>query len=182
MIKDQVVKAYQFSQEAHKGQKRKFSGLDYFTHPKYVARVVSHLTKNPTLVVVALLHDVVEDTKVRITQIEDLFGEEVSKIVAELTTDNRDPEFKKDKGLYLANKMLEMSSGALTVKLADRFHNVLFLEGDDVDIVFKKKYWSETKTIMRVVQKMRKDLDKSQEALIKRILAILKFLEIRHDW
>lgn len=182
MIKDIVVRAYKFSEEAHSGQKRRFSGLDYFTHPKYVARVVSHLTKDPTLVAVALLHDTVEDTKVRIGQVEDLFGNEVANMVAELTIDKKDPEFKRNKGMYLAEKMLKMTPGALTVKLADRFHNVLFLEGDNVDIEFKKKYWDQTKTIMKIVGKMRKNLNKPQEALINRTLAILKFLEIRHEW
>ena len=180
MIKDLVVKAYILSQEAHQGQKRKFSGLDYFTHPKYVARVIEHLTKNETLIAAALLHDVIEDTKHTAKDVESIVGHEVTEIVFELTIDKKDKLYKKSKAEYLSQKILIMSEGAFTIKLADRFHNVLFLEEDNVNISFKKKYWLETKTMMKAV-KARK-LDRAQDALVDRINAVLKFLEVRYEW
>lgn len=181
MLKEIVIKAYNYSKEKHKGQKRRFSGLDYFTHPKFVAKVVSDLTDNPELTAAALLHDVVEDTDATITEISTLFGSIISLMVSELTSDDKDELFKKSKAEYLATKMIDMVPGSLTIKLADRYHNVFFLEKDDVPVKFKKKYWSETKSILKILTKMR-ELNEVQQALVARIYAILKFIEIRYKW
>lgn len=182
MVKDIIVKAYSFSEEKHKGQMRRFSNLPYFSHPKYVARVIEHLTKNPQLVATALLHDVVEDTKTSLSEIHDHFGSIVAMMVHELTNNRNDPLFKENKGKYIAHKMVAMTPGALTVKLADRFHNVLFLENDNVKVEFKQKYWKETTLILNILTSDRSKFNDAQMALINRIRAILRFLEIRYNW
>lgn len=176
-----VRKAREFARKAHAGQVRKFSGAPYYSHPKHVARVIRQLTRDPTLTTVALLHDTVEDTKTSFQDIEDNFGCSVSNMVRELTIDRGDPLYEKGKDHYLAQKLPTMSDGSLVVKLADRFHNILTLEHDDVDITFKKRYWNETKKILGILVEKRK-LNVVQNAIVDRINAILKFLEIRHGW
>ena len=54
----QVEIAKQIAIEAHKGQKRKYSGEDYINHPRRVAEKFS--TEDSQ--VIAWLHDVLEDT------------------------------------------------------------------------------------------------------------------------
>ena len=56
-----LKRAYDFSEKAHTGQKRK-SGDPYFIHPASVAGIITELKLDTASVCAGLLHDVVEDT------------------------------------------------------------------------------------------------------------------------
>lgn len=182
MIKDRIHKAYSFSQEKHKGQMRKNSGLEYFSHPKYVARIVEELIDDETLIVASLLHDTVEDTDTTIEEIETNFGGEIASIVDELTNkpEERGNMKKKD---YILLKMSKMSDSALIVKLADRLHNVLFLESDFCDD-FLRYYYRNTRFILENLEERRKEeggsLNQLHITLLEKISIVLDFLKIRH--
>ncbi len=179
MLKEGIIKAYEYAQEKHLGQMRKFSGLPYFSHPKAVARIIEELTADETMIITSLLHDVVEDTNTTIEDIKELFGNKVSSLVKELTSRSlKNGERKSD---YLKNKMANMSSQALTIKLADRFHNVKYLEEDNVHLSFVTKYYKETRVIMKFLTKQ-VEYDKIQSILVKRINIILDFLEVRYEF
>ena len=177
MIKDIVVKAYTYAEEKHKDQMRKFSDLPYITHPKAVARILEHLKADEIVLAAALLHDVVEDTDATIEDVETLFGKEVASLVDELTT-------KKDrwanKAGYLIDKMFHMSDAALMVKLADRLHNVKYLEYDNVDQKFVERYYTETRKIIDGISE--RALSHESTLLKKRIEIILDFLEVRYGY
>ena len=146
MIKQGVVDAYIFAKDAHEGQLRKFTSLPYFSHPKYVARLVEDFVPDNTdMVISALLHDVVEDTHVDLQTIYNKFGDHVGDLVQELTSIKPS---KMSKRRYLLEKMNGMSEEALIIKLADRLHNVQFLESDGVVRTFIKRYVEETNFIM----------------------------------
>ena len=99
------------------GKKRAFaSHLDYFVHPKAVARIIEHLTKDEELIVVALLHDTLEDTDLTYEEIESQFGKEIADWVQELTLP--DKLKREDKKEVLAERMRVMSFEDLTVKLS----------------------------------------------------------------
>lgn len=179
MLKEKVIEAYDFFKKKHDatGKKRAFvSHLDYWVHPKAVARIIEHLTKDEKLVIVALGHDSREDTDTTYEEIKVRFGEEIADWVEELTLP--DKLKREDKKEALAERMRMMSAEALTVKLADRFHNVLFLENDGVPLRFVKRYWVETKYILKEISDRK--LNTVQELLVRRINVILDFLEIRH--
>jgi len=53
-------RALAFAAEKHKGQKRKFSGADYITHPLAVAGIVKKWNGPEWVQAVAVLHDVIE--------------------------------------------------------------------------------------------------------------------------
>jgi len=179
MLKEQVVKAYNFAKNKHHGQKRAFVGLPYFTHPKAVARVIEELTNNETMVCAALLHDVLEDTATSESELMNEFGPAVFFLVKELTNDKAEAR-KVGKTNYLSQKMLAMSADALTVKLADRCNNIQYIESDKVPIAFIKRYSSETNDILKaLIDKREKGLCRIHRALILRILSILMFLKIR---
>ena len=80
-----IKKAFYTSVEAHKDMRRR-SGEPYIYHPLAVAQiVVEEIGLGTTGIVAALLHDVVEDTDMRIEDIERLFGKKVAKIIDGLT-------------------------------------------------------------------------------------------------
>ena len=180
MIKANLVKAYNFAEDAHKGQVRKFSGLPYFTHSKGVARIIEELTGDEVLTIASLLHDTLEDTKVTERDLYNTFRCEVVELVKELTSD--DAQIKKlSKKVYLGLKMVNMSDDALLIKLADRFHNILYLQGDEVSLKFIEKYYKETRFIMSYLKAERVPLEDKHYILIGKIEAILDFLQIRHN-
>lgn len=79
-----IERAYNFAEEAHRGQKRK-SGEEYMSHPIAVAsRLVDWKLDAPTLAA-ALLHDVAEDTAYTKKDIEKKFGNEIAFLVGAVT-------------------------------------------------------------------------------------------------
>ncbi|PHR54614.1 MAG: bifunctional (p)ppGpp synthase/hydrolase [Arcobacter sp.] len=134
-----VKKALQFSEEAHIGQTRK-SGEPYIIHPILVASIVSSISEDEAMVIAALLHDVVEDTRFSIKDVEKDFGEDVAHLVEGLTKIDkmRDSELipsSSDEKLIVSalsfRKMLLASIQdvrVLVVKLCDRLHNMLTLD------------------------------------------------------
>jgi (p)ppGpp synthase/HD superfamily hydrolase len=178
MLKQKIIEAYNYAKEKHGDKQRSFTKppLPYFSHPKAVARILEHITHNETLIIAGLLHDTLEDTDATYDEIKEMFGEKIAKIVLEVSSDsNKVKELGKKH--YLANKMLNMSDDALTVKLADRYHNVLFMEHDDVPLKFIKKYWSETTYILFELQN--RQFNEIQTTLINGINVTLKFLQLR---
>nr|WP_321268327.1 RelA/SpoT family protein [uncultured Sulfurimonas sp.] len=136
---DKLRKALQYSKEAHNEQFRK-SGQPYIIHPILVASIVSSITDDESMAIAALLHDVVEDTDINIEDITELFGSDVSHLVAGLTKIDsiRDSELipsSSNERLVVSalsfRKMLLASIEdvrVLVVKLCDRLHNMLTLD------------------------------------------------------
>jgi len=77
---EQIKKAYQFAEQAHKDQKLA-SGLSYITHCASVAAILADLSVPPEMIIAALLHDVVEDTSVTLDDISKAFNPEVASLV-----------------------------------------------------------------------------------------------------
>ena len=109
---DKTKKAMKLCYEAHKDQVDK-SGLPYVFHPAHVAE---QMTDEATTIV-ALLHDVVEDTDYTL---EDLaaegFGKDILEAVALMTHEDDVPYLD-----YVAK--LKNNPIARAVKLADLAHN-----------------------------------------------------------
>ena len=76
-----IRKALDVAIDAHSTQTRK-SGRPYIFHPLSVAKIVaSKIGLDAQSIASALLHDVVEDTKYSIIQIEEIFGSEIADIL-----------------------------------------------------------------------------------------------------
>lgn len=98
--------------EAHKEQMDK-SGLPYVFHPFHLAEQMT----DETSTIVALLHDVVEDTDYTFEDVREMgFDEEVIEALRLLTHTEQLPYME-----YIAN--LKHNSIARAVKLADLSHN-----------------------------------------------------------
>lgn len=148
-----IRRAVEFMINAHEGQFRKFTGEEYAWHPVGVAKIVRNLKKSKNkekICIAALLHDTVEDTDVTHDDIRNEFGEMVSSIVFELTSDGEQIKIL-GKADYLLNKMLRMTSYALVIKLADRLHNCSDLATGTEK--FRNKYVKETRYILNGLSK-----------------------------
>ena len=124
---DLLNKAYVYAMRAHGSQKRA-SGDPYFTHPLEVAAILTELRLDDATIVAAVLHDTIEDTASTREEIDQIFGEEIGRLVDGLT---------KIKKLDLVSKRAEQAENfrklllaisedvrVLLVKLADRLHNM----------------------------------------------------------
>jgi GTP pyrophosphokinase len=138
-ITPEIQKALDFTVKMHRGQKRK-SGEPYCIHPILVSSFVAHLGGDETMVIAALLHDVVEDTRCSIEEVRSQYSMEVAILVEGLTKimeireDQLIPSHSNEKLVSSAltfRKMLLASIKdvrVLVIKLCDRLHNMLTLD------------------------------------------------------
>lgn len=68
-----------FATKAHDGQRRKTDNVDMIFHPFTVGMILQRAGMNEDTVIAGILHDVVEDTKYTINDIEKIFGNNVRK-------------------------------------------------------------------------------------------------------
>ena len=109
---DKTKKAMKLCFEAHKYQVDK-SGIPYVFHPFHVAEQM----KDETTTIVALLHDVVEDTDYTLEDIAAMgFGQDIVDALALMTHDKNVPYLD-----YVAK--IKDNPIARKVKLADLTHN-----------------------------------------------------------
>ncbi|PTX19275.1 GTP pyrophosphokinase [Pontibacter mucosus] len=122
-----IKKAFNTSLEAHKDMRRK-SGEPYILHPLAVAQIaVEEIGLGTTSIVAALLHDVVEDTDLEISDIEREFGPSVAKIIEGLTKISGVFDYGSSQQAENFRKMLLTLSDdvrVILIKLADRLHNM----------------------------------------------------------
>jgi len=122
-----LKKAYNLANGAHAGQLRR-SGEAYIMHPLGVAGVLADLRLDISTVVTGLLHDVVEDTKVGLEEIEKDFGPVVRDLVDGVTklSQMKFRHTHEKQGENIRKMIIAMGKDVrvILVKLADRLHNM----------------------------------------------------------
>lgn len=120
-----LLTAINFSADRHRPQRRKDTlKSPYINHPIEVAELLWRVggIRDQAVLIAAVLHDTIEDTKTSPEEIRSLFGEDVLGIVLECTDDKSLP--------YLDRKRLQIetapykSEKAKLVKLADKTCNL----------------------------------------------------------
>ena len=126
---DAYQEAFIFAAEAHKGQLLPGSDLPYLLHISLVcvevmAALLSEREHDRDLAVsCALLHDILEDTKVSRRELKKRFGSDVAQGVQALTKNSSLP---KDRRLTDSlRRIRKCPTGVWIVKLADRITNLM---------------------------------------------------------
>jgi GTP pyrophosphokinase len=138
-----VRRAFEFSRDAH-GEQRRKSGQLYIFHPLAVTQILADVRMDASTLAASLLHDVIEDTPVTYEQMEALFGQEITDLVAGVTklgtnvkelrmlkmADEQDLTYEQKTAVSLVNLFLAMTADlrVMIIKLADRKHNMSTLE------------------------------------------------------
>jgi len=124
---DILLRAGRFAAEAHATQARQ-NGEPYIIHPIAVAEILAGYHLDTATIATALLHDVVEDTEHKLTEVERRFGPEIARLVDGVTKLSRiEVQSERTKQAENLRKLLLAMSEdlrVLLVKLADRLHNM----------------------------------------------------------
>ena len=119
-----IQEALMLAIKAHDGQRRKYTGEPYSTHPIGVSKIIETIPDHtPEMVAAALLHDVVEDTYVTLSDVTDQFGSLVAEYVhfcsnvSEQSDGNRKFRKKMDADHFAMGPMESQ-----TIKVADLIH------------------------------------------------------------
>ena len=150
----QFLTALKFSADKHRKQRRKDGETPYINHPIQVTELLWRVggIHDITILVAALLHDVIEDTQTSPDEIREKFGQEVLSIVLEVSDDKSQP--KAERKQHQIEEAPHLSTQATQIKLADKISNIYSITHVppvDWSIERKKQYldWGE-----KVVQGM----------------------------
>jgi guanosine-3',5'-bis(diphosphate) 3'-pyrophosphohydrolase len=120
-----LLAALKFAADKHRDQRRKGAHKPpYINHLIEVTEQLVRVGKieDINILLAAVLHDTVEDTKTTKEEIAEIFGERVSEIVMEVTDDKDLPKSeRKEKQVEHAP---HLSSEAKQVKLSDKISNI----------------------------------------------------------
>ncbi|MBK16748.1 MAG: (p)ppGpp synthetase [Prochlorococcus sp. SP3034] len=129
--KNIIYKAFKLAYKSHYGQYRA-SGEPYIIHPIAVADLLKEIGASNSVIAAGLLHDVVEDTGVPLSDIEKEFGQEVKILVEGVTklggihfTNRTEAQAENLRKMFLA---MARDIRVVLVKLADRLHNMRTIE------------------------------------------------------
>lgn len=123
-----LEKAWKDSEFHHRTQVRK-SGEPYFLHPARVAQMTAESGLDVETVIIALLHDVIEDTEVTKEEMRREYGDWLAEVVDGLTkvVSNRQKQIKRPIAVETYRKLISSTIKdlrTLQVKIFDRLDNM----------------------------------------------------------
>ena len=132
-----LTQSVQMARDAHLDQKRA-SGEPYYLHALAVAEILNDLKLDYETLAAAMLHDVVEDTRVTLDDVRTRFGDVIARLVDGVTKMERIGEFQDvalgaqhhSQAESLRKLLLAMAEDVrvVLIKLADRLHNMRTLK------------------------------------------------------
>ncbi len=127
----EIKKAIYYARKYHGDQKRD-SGEPYYSHPLAVASLISDYLFKTDILVVAILHDVIEDTDLNFEKLSKIFSGKIAEQVNDLS------RFKYDGKKISSAEMLEKlwkekKYKLLMIKQFDRIHNMQTLTAKSED-------------------------------------------------
>lgn len=120
-----LLEAISFAARAHRGQLRKDRETPYASHPFRVCLVLSHLfgVTDPTTLMIAALHDTIEDTTTDFDDLEERFGATVARGVALLSKDTRRQDDEREAAYR--DQLASAPWQVKVCKLGDLFDNLM---------------------------------------------------------
>src|SRR2546427_8965604 len=120
-------RSFEFAAEQHQSQLRQ-SGDPFLSHPLEVAHILADMKLDVTTLCAALLHDVVEDTRMPLETIAQRFGEDTARLVEGVTKISRldllAPEARQAENVRKVLLAMVNDVRVVLVKLGDRLHNM----------------------------------------------------------
>lgn len=153
-----IEKAKEIAEQQHADQK--YGDKPYMFHVEQVVSLVKRKNGTNEEIILAYLHDVVEDTNFTIEQVKQVFGERMAKLVSILTDEDGDnrKERKRKTNIKLS-KVSEEYYSALKVKMCDRLCNVKSSIFNNLQNKIKM-YASENEEFLNAIK--RKDFNDSE--------------------
>ena len=147
---NRLIEAKDFARLAHAGQVRKYTGESYIFHPLEVAEIVSEYTDDEDVIIAAIHHDLLEDTKVLVLDIYERFGGRVTEFVEELTDFYTSEIFPNQNRAWRkaqeAARIATISNESKLIKMADLFSNTKSIVEHDPN--FARVYLREKTVVM----------------------------------
>lgn len=142
-----IFAAATFANDAHAGQKRKYSGDPYILHCARVAARTMLVVPQEWAVAAAWLHDTIEDCGVSYRTIHDKFGLEVAETVIALTNPSKKyPHLSRPGRKEMdRNHLRKQSNDVKNIKAIDRIDNLR--EMGDAPSDFLKMYCEESRLL-----------------------------------
>ena len=171
--KNKLEIAIEFAFKAHEGQKRKYSGIPYITHPLAVMEIVSSVDHDEDMLIAAILHDTVEDTNTTIEDIAYEFGNHVAFLVDALTDISKPSDGNRAIRKAIDRKRLaDAIPRVKTIKLADLIHNSYSIVNNDPK--FAEVYMREKKLLLVALNGGDSDLLEQAESIVNNYLLCLQ--------
>jgi len=131
---EKLIKAINFAARHHAGDFRKGTDIPYISHPFGAMNILMKNGINEeNILIAALFHDLLEDTKVSCERIYFEFGFEVLGMVLNASELDRKLPWK-DRKLQTINKIDKLEYKSKLVSLADKTHNLLSIKMDQEQI------------------------------------------------
>jgi (p)ppGpp synthase/HD superfamily hydrolase len=142
------ARALQMARKAHAGETRDWNGQPYVCHPIRVAARVEVMGGSEDMVIAALLHDTLEDTKLPPEAILQAFGPKVLAFVRELTNPSNGSNLPRATRKAMDRDHLRsVSPEARLIKLLDREGNLLEMAGCGAPRATRKRYRQESELL-----------------------------------
>ena len=118
-----ISQAYDVAAFWHQGQTRK-SGDPYITHPLAVATILAENGADDAMLCAAMLHDTIEDTPYTLAALTCDFGSEVAALVTGTAALDQIQANEQRIAAQMMAAVTSADSRVLTIKVADRLHNM----------------------------------------------------------
>ena len=120
---DLVERAIETAVKAHAKQKRKGTRIAYITHPFAVGITLAQAGCSEEVLAAGILHDTVEDARIKPAHIREEFGEKIASIVEKCTEPDKRWSWRKRKQ-HTLDSLKKAGVHVKFVACADKFHNI----------------------------------------------------------
>jgi len=166
-----IIRAAALAARAHSGQKRKYTGFPYITHPARVAGMAGILPGvTEEMVAAAYLHDVLEDTNVTRHEIEAETNTQVGFYVDCMTNKSKGTGLPREKRKQMdRDRLATMPVEVKKIKLLDRIDNLREMTDSPAD--FKALYAEESLLLLQAIGDGDSDLAQTLRAIAEAMKA-----------
>jgi (p)ppGpp synthase/HD superfamily hydrolase len=144
----QLQRCIDLATKHHFGQYRKYSDLDYITHPLSVLKRLQKYNLGEDVECATVLHDVLEDCDITKEEIVEASNINVFNYVVELTNPSKNSVLNRKARKQMDREHLAtVSDETKIIKLCDRIDNLTDIN-ECPDIDFAYKYCQESKLLL----------------------------------